>query len=121
MKRKQTTLFFSRSKSRFSTRLQINGIILERMSVVKLLGIWLQEDLKWDTQVKQICIKAYSRIQMLSKLKYAGIDSGDLVDIYKLFIRSICEYCRGEYFLKKSYKRPNLYLKKSYLVMMAFV
>ena len=30
---------------------------------------------------------------MLSKLKYAGIKRDDLLDIYKLFVRSTAEYC----------------------------
>ena len=30
---------------------------------------------------------------MLSKLKYAGICRSDLILIYKLFIRSLMEYC----------------------------
>ena len=40
-----------------------------------------------------ICIKAYSRMHILTKLKYAGIKESDLLTIYKLFIRSVCEYC----------------------------
>ena len=38
-------------------------------------------------------MKAFSRISMLSKLKYAGIGRSDLLTIYKLFIRSVTEYC----------------------------
>ena len=34
---------------------------------------------------------------MLSKLKYAGVNEKDLLDIFKLFIRSICEYCSVVY------------------------
>ena len=30
---------------------------------------------------------------MLSKLKYAGISRSDLLTVYKLFIRSVLEYC----------------------------
>ena len=32
-------------------------------------------------------------MSMLTKLKYAGVSKKDLLDIYKLFIRSITEYC----------------------------
>ena len=38
-------------------------------------------------------IKAYSRISMLTKLKYIGVQVEDLLDIYILFIRSVVEYC----------------------------
>ena len=38
-------------------------------------------------------IKAYSRMHIINKLKYAGINENDLLTIYKLFVRSVCEYC----------------------------
>ena len=43
--RKSNFIFFSRSKSEFTTRLLLNEKPLERLSVIKLLGVWLQEDL----------------------------------------------------------------------------
>ena len=91
--RKSSYIVFSRSKEAFSTRLKINNITLERKNVIKILGVWFQEDLKWNYNVKQICIKAYRRMYILNKLKYAGIPQSDLLTIYKLFIRSIAEYC----------------------------
>ena len=36
---------------------------------------------------------AYSRLYMLTKLKYAGVSLEDLLDIYILFVRSVTEYC----------------------------
>ena len=90
--KKSCYIEFSRSKSEFSTRLALNGIALERKSVIRVLGVWLQDDMKWDYNTKQICIKAYSRVQIINRLKYAGICEGELITIYKLFIRSICEY-----------------------------
>ena len=85
-------IVFTRSRMEFSTRLSLNKIALQRKSVVKILGLWLQEDMKWDYNTKQICIKAYSRMHILNKLKYAGINEKDLLTIYKLFVRSVCEY-----------------------------
>ena len=38
-------MVFSRSDSKFATRLEINSIPLDRISVTKILGIWLSEDL----------------------------------------------------------------------------
>ena len=63
------------------------------MSVIKLLGIWLEEDLSWERNTREICKKAFSRVHILSKLKFVGIKREDLLDIYKLFIRSLTEYC----------------------------
>ena len=90
---KSNYLIFSRTKTKFSTRLQLNDQPLNRLSTTKILGIWLQEDLGWTENTKQICIKAYSRVSVISKLKYAGIITEDLLIIYTLFIRSITEYC----------------------------
>ena len=91
--KKSAYIVFSRSKDEFSTRLALNEVSLDRMSVIKILGVWLQEDLKWDFNTKQIVIKAYSRMHIINKLKYAGIKENDLLTIYKLFVRSVCEYC----------------------------
>ena len=71
----------------------MNSENLQRVSVICILGIWLQEDMKWDENTKQICKKAYARVSILCKLKYVGISTDDLITIYVLFIRSIAEYC----------------------------
>ena len=90
---KSNFIIFSRSRENFTTRITISEDNVERMPVIKLLGVWLQEDLGWHENTKQICKKAFSRISLLSKLKYVGIQTDDLLTIYKLFIRCIPEYC----------------------------
>ena len=90
---KSNYIIFSRSKQEFSTRLYLNEVPLKSVSVIKQLGLWLEEDMSWNENTKQICIKAFSRVRMLSQLKYAGISREDLLTIYKLFIRSVTEYC----------------------------
>ena len=64
--KKSNYIIFTRAKEQFSTRLSLNGFPLERVKVTKMLGIWLQEDLSWDENTKQICKKAYSRVSILS-------------------------------------------------------
>ena len=86
-------MIFSRSKTQFETRLTINDQKLERISVTKILGLWISEDLSWSKNCKEICQKAYSRISMITKLKYVGVEVQDLIEIYILFIRSVTEYC----------------------------
>ena len=90
---KSNFIIFSRSKQDFTTRLYINNVMLEKLSVIKLLGIWLEEDLSWERNTREICKKAFSRVHILSKLKFVGIKREDLLDIYKLFICSFTEYC----------------------------
>ena len=86
-------MIFTRTKQEFATRLFLNENKLDQISVSKLLGIWISEDLSWSKNTKEICIKSYSRISMITKLKYVGVGIDDLVNIYILFIRSCVEYC----------------------------
>ena len=86
-------MVFTRSKEDFATRLKVNNCKIDQVSVSKILGIWISEDLSWDRNTKEMCRKAYSRMSMLTKLKYVGVKTEDLIEIYTLFIRSITEYC----------------------------
>ena len=86
-------MIFSRSSEKFSTRLTINQDKIDRVSESKILGVWISDKISWDKNCQEICVKAYSRLQMLTKLKYVGVQTEDLLDIYVLYIRSIAEYC----------------------------
>ena len=90
---KSNFMIFSRSKENFATRLLLNQVNLERISVTKLLGVWIEEDMSWSRNCQEICKKAFSRLSMITKLKYVGVSREDLLDIYVLFIRSVTEYC----------------------------
>ena len=71
----------------------INDKKIDQINVTKVLGLWISEDLSWDKDTTEICRRAYSRMSMLTKLKYAGVDAVELINIYKLYIRSVLEYC----------------------------
>ena len=86
-------MIFSRSNEDFATRLTINNAVLERVRVSKILGVWIDDDLSWTRNCQEICVKAYSRLQMITKLKYVGVKTEDLIDVYVLYIRSLTEYC----------------------------
>ena len=90
---KSSYMIFSRSKIEFATRLHMNNIKLEQKNSMKLLGVQISEDLDWSENTKELCKKTYSRMAILSRLKYVGTTTEDLLDIYVLFIRSIAEYC----------------------------
>ena len=84
---------FSRSREDFATRLKVNGAKLDRVSVSKLLGVWINDDLSWSRNSTEICNQAYTRLSMLTRLKYVGVKTEDLLDVYVLYIRSVTEYC----------------------------
>ena len=86
-------LVFSRSQENFATRLSVNIKIIDRLSVTKILGVWISEDLSWSRNCQEITKRAYFRLPMITKLKYVGVSVEDLIDIYILFIRSVTEYC----------------------------
>ena len=86
-------MVFSRSEEQFATRLRIDNVKLDRLCETKILGLYISDDLSWARNCKEICMKAYSRMQMITKLKYVGVKTEDLLDIYVLYIRSIAEYC----------------------------
>ena len=76
-------MVFSRSEEDFATRLTINDTKLDRVSESQLLGVWISDDLSWSRNCTEICKKAYSRLPMLTRLKYAGVN---------MYIRSVTEY-----------------------------
>ena len=90
---KSNFMIFTRMKEDFTTRLHLNGRSLERISVTKLLGVWIEEDMSWTRNCKEICKRAFSRLSIITKLRYVGVSQDDLLDIYVLFIRSVAEYC----------------------------
>jgi hypothetical protein len=84
---KSTYIVFSRSKEQFSTRINLDNVKLDRVTETKMLGLWLTEDLKWAKNTKEICIRSYSRVSLLTKLKYVGVKIEDLIEVYILYIR----------------------------------
>ena len=96
---KSNFMIFTRMKEDFTTRLFMNGRSLERISVTKLLGVWIDEDMSWSKNCKEICKKAFSRLSIITKLRYVGVSQADLLDIYVLFIQSVAEYCSVSFHL----------------------
>ena len=85
-------MVFSRSEEKLSTKLHIDDAKLDKVRESKILGLYIADDLSWSRNCKEICIKAYSRVQMITKLKYVGVKTENLIEIYMLYIRSVTEY-----------------------------
>ena len=94
---KSKFIIFSNSRQDFTTRLTINRNIMEKTEELLHLGVWINKDLRWDKHISEICKRAYPRIKMLTKLRYAGLPTEDLVEIYCLMIRSLTEYCSSSF------------------------
>ena len=72
--------------------LQIAGIDLEVVTETKLLGLAVQSDLGWQSQVNSMVSKSSRRLYMLSRLKRFGVPAEDLVSVYIGYVRPTCEY-----------------------------
>ena len=90
---KTTYMVFSRSDTEFATRLSLNGRTIDRIEETKLVGVWLTTWLDWDKNCREVCKSAYARMTMLTKLKYVGVPTDDLLNIYILYVRSLLECC----------------------------
>ncbi len=90
-KTKQLSINFSHQKQA-SQNLHISNQPIEKCNVVKLLGVLIQNDLKWDSHINSIVQKASQRLRMISVLKHSGYDTEKLIIVFIAHIRSITEY-----------------------------
>ena len=66
--------------------------VVEVVKEVKLLGVWISSDFKWNKNIDEITKKASKRLFSLSLLKRSGIPLAVLLSIYCTCIRPIMEY-----------------------------
>jgi len=72
--------------------LQLAGHTLQEVTVARLLGVWLQSNLKWDSHVTHMVKQSGKRLFILRRLKMFRVPELDLVTIYTCYVRPICEY-----------------------------
>ena len=82
----------TREKQYFSIELSLNGQTIERQEHIMLLGVWLQQDGGWSKNTEEVCKNASARMSHLTKLKYAGVSTEDLIHAYEMYMYSL-EYC----------------------------
>ena len=72
--------------------LSIDGHSIETVRPHKVLGLTIQNNLKWDEHIYEIVSKASKRLHILRVLRRSGIPPADLLTVYIALIRSILEY-----------------------------
>ena len=72
--------------------LMLDGTEIERVTVFKLLGIHISDNLKWAQHVNMLASKVASRLYFLKQLKRSGAPTEDLVCFYTSVIRTVLEY-----------------------------
>jgi hypothetical protein len=75
-----------------SQDLYIEGQYIEKNKVVKLLGVYIQDDLKWDQHVHSIVTKASQRLRIIRVLKRSGYIESELLKVFFGRICSLLEY-----------------------------
>ena len=75
------------------TVLKINDTPLDYVSEAKKLGIWIQDNLKWEKNIADITKKANRWLYMLRLLKKFGFNHQELITVYKGYVRPLLEYC----------------------------
>ena len=70
----------------------LEGVEIERVKSVKLLGIIVTDKVTWNENTTYICSKASKRLYHLKQLRRAGFDSVDLLAFYGSVIRPVLEY-----------------------------
>ena len=90
-KTKEMVIDFTR-KPREIDPLILSGSVTERVSVFKLLGVWISNDLTWEHHIHTICSKVSPRLYYLKQLKRSGLSKPDLITYYKTIIRPVTDY-----------------------------
>ena len=90
-KKFKIVIFNFTQKHLFTTRLKVNGDTLEVVPQTKLLGVIIQDDLKWDANIANLVKRANARMVILLKLSEFCAPREDMKTIYASYIRSILE------------------------------
>ena len=90
-KTKDMWISFKRS-GRAPPPINIGGTIIERVTKFKLLGVTVQNDLKWNAHVSTIVKKASKRIYFVRACRKANLPSNIGLTTYCTKIRPLLEY-----------------------------
>ena len=86
-------MLFNTQKVRdFNPTMYIENTHIEVVEELKLLGVKITSDLKWNSNTEYITKRGYKKLWMLRRLKTYGANSHKLKDIYCKHVRSVLEY-----------------------------
>ena len=91
---KKFRISFARKKPEFDP-ICVSGQTLETADSMKLLGLHINSELKWNVLVSELVIRKVStRLYFLTRLKKSSVATRELLLFYITCIRSILEYGR---------------------------
>ena len=88
---KEMLIDFQRQKT-VIPHIKVEDITIDRVTSFKLLGLWVDDNLKWNKNTNHIIKKAAKRLYLLKVLKSYGAPEKDLMAFYTSVIRSVLEY-----------------------------
>ena len=90
--KKTCAMIFNFTKdSQFTSRVKVEGEVMNIFEETKLLGVMINNKLTWDNNTAFLVTRSNARMRLLHKLVDFGVPREDLVNIYVLYIRSILE------------------------------
>ena len=90
--KKSNVMVFNFTKNyQFSSRVSINGEVLEAIKETKLLGVKINDKLEWNSNTAFLVKRANGRMRLLHKLVDFDVPIDDLILVYILYVRSILE------------------------------
>ena len=89
---KTKMMVFNQSTIDFEPSFVLEGEQIELISEVRLLGLHISNDLRWNTNTTYMIKKASKRLWILRRLKKLGAQSRSLVEVYLKQIRCILEF-----------------------------
>ena len=75
----------------FTTRLSLNNENLEVVKSTKLLGVVIDDNLKWDENTDYLIKSAYKRMELLRRVSKFTASKDEKRNIYILYVRSVLE------------------------------
>jgi len=90
--KKTQVMHIAGRKQRFEPRVTINNENIDCIDTVKLLGLTIQSNLKWNSQIALAISKATRLLFPILQLKRSNLDSSVLLRIYFSMVRSHLTY-----------------------------
>ena len=80
---KSSVMKFSKSRTKsFPAEIKVDNEFLEVKQKMKILGIILTSDLRWEANTEHMCKKAYKNMWVLRRMKNLRLDSFTILDYY---------------------------------------
>ena len=88
---KELIIDFAKKKHHFPP-LTVDDMNVERVKSTCILGLTIQDNMKWNEHIHNIVKKASKRLYMLRLLKRANVSIDTLITVYTTIIRPVVEY-----------------------------